>query len=374
MEIKYNIHPVEKFLKEGGTIEHLISHPYFLNVREEETENGMKVWVIDYDQINSPRFDPLCDSCRGIVVCQKTNEVVCWPFNRFYNAGEGSPAEKNFDWTTPLTVSKEDGSLIKVYYFDGKWRIATRGTAFGSNCIYNLIGEESTITFHNLFLRALGISDSEFQDGCEECFIRGETILFELCTKENKVVTSYEKDTVFFLGLREVDGFEGYLIENFLWNVKFPEVFALDTIDHVIEAAESLDNLKEGFVVRDVNFNRIKVKSSIYVIAHHTKGNGLTPKRAVDLVLTNEYHEFISYFPEYEEMIMKYKNRLDEIREECYRIHNENFFIEDRKEFAMKVKHYPFSGILFSMKGGKEFDVALNLMTQEARYRLLGAK
>lgn len=116
-------HPVEDFLSFEGTIEDLKNAPYFLNVREESTETGKKVWVIDYDQINSPRFNNLVDSCRGIVVCQETLKVVCQTFRRFYNVGEDARTENEFDWDNSFCLSKEDGPWEFVKYPSDKKKI-----------------------------------------------------------------------------------------------------------------------------------------------------------------------------------------------------------------------------------------------------------
>ena len=370
-----NIHPVEKFLSEGGTICQLKSAPYHLNIREELSDGGKPVLVIDYDQINSPRFNSLTDACRGIVLCQETNKVVCWPFNRFYNAGENSLQEKEFDWDTAVCASKEDGSLIKVYHFDGRWNIATRGTAFARNTIYNLIGEESKITFAELFLRTLNLDDAGFQEYCNASFIAGETVLFELCTKENRVVTTYENDVVFVLGIRNRDGEEGTIMSiKLIDGMENVGIHAMYDMDGVISAARELTGLREGFVVRDIHFNRVKVKSPVYVIAHHSKGSVLTPRRAVDLILLNEQYEFISYFPEYKDFIGRYETRYVNILRDAQLAFDTFNHIEDKKEFALKVKDYAFSCLVFSMRNGFTVNEAWERLTDNGRYTLLGAK
>lgn len=370
-----NIHPVEKFLSEGGTICQLKSAPYHLNIREELSDGGKPVLVIDYDQINSPRFNSLTDACRGIVLCQETNKVVCWPFNRFYNAGENSLQEKEFDWDTAVCASKEDGSLIKVYHFDGRWNIATRGTAFARNTIYNLIGEESKITFAELFLRTLNLDDAGFQEYCNASFIAGETVLFELCAIENRVVTQYENDSVFILGRRQANGVETSDVPDVsaIPSLHTVKIHAMYDIDGVIAAAKELTGLREGFVVRDIHYNRVKVKSPVYVIAHHTKGNVLTPRRAIDLIMMNEHHEFLAVFDEYTEFVMKFVERMIWLKNDCIRDFEDCCGLESQKDFAMAVKDKPYSGLLFSMRKGISFDNAWDALTTDSKYRLLGA-
>lgn len=369
-------HPVEDFLSFEGTIEDLKNAPYFLNVREESTENGKKVWVIDYDQIESPRFNHLVDHCRGIVVCQETLKVVCPTFKRFYNVGEDARTENEFDWDNSFCLSKEDGSFIKVYYFDGKWRIGTRGTAFAQNTLFSYTGEETTITYEELFLRTLKMNMDEFQDECwKRLVIPGEVMFFELCAKENRVVTPYEKDTVFILGGFTLAGREVSNVELFEFrNAKYPTFFSMESFDEVLKCAREMKDLKEGFVLCDSSNRRLKVKSPVYVIAHHTRGTVMTPTRAVDLVLLNEHHEFLAVFDEYEEFVMKFVRTFDELKENTLSAFEKYSGIENQKEFALAVKHLNYSGLLFSMRGGKTFKEAFDSLTQNGRYRLLGVK
>lgn len=375
-------HPIEALIANSkGDLKFLTEEPYNMTVREEFSENGKGVWVVDYCQINSPRLHPVVDECRGIVICRETLKVVCWPFRRFYNLGEYPENEKSFDWKTAHCSNKEDGSLIKTYFFDGKWRIATRGTAFGNNTITNLIGESCEISFRDLFLRAIGMDYRQFQLDMSMRYREDCNVFFELCTKENRVVTRYEQDKVFCLGIRgandpavapmtQVLCVHYFLCPAWAWTA---EEHPMSTFDEALHYTQGLKDLKEGLVLCDGNGKRLKVKSPTYVIAHHVRGNSMNGKRAVDLIVMNEHHEFISYFPEYEEFIMKFSERLDKLKSDCgfytYNLKD----VESQKDFAMAVKDLPFSGILFSMRKGISFDVVFDKLTTNSKYRVLGA-
>ena len=64
----------------------------------------------------------------GIVLQKNTNKVVCYPFSKFFNAGEHRAAQ--VDWTTAVFTEKLDGSLIKLYYLETEkqWVAATNNT------------------------------------------------------------------------------------------------------------------------------------------------------------------------------------------------------------------------------------------------------
>jgi hypothetical protein len=351
-----------------------------LRVKVKEHENFV---LFDYDQINSPRKHPIVDECRGIIVHYDEQEVptiVCRPFNRFYNLGEYPEAEAVFDWNNCVIKEKVDGSLIKVWWnpVTWRWEIGTRGSMFGDNPITTLTGDTGSITFRQLFLRALGLTEEEFQHQMVPLTIMA-THLFELCTLENKVVTSYDGDQVAYLGSRynfdgEESTYRSSAIEHVSKKIRIPEEYEAKSARKVVELANSLGGLKEGFVITDANGVRLKVKSAAYVAAHHLRGDGVTPKRAVLLALAGEIPEFCGYFPEYLPILTPYAERVKDILFDIEVVYGEHCQIADQKEFAMKVKDYPFSGILFSMRKGVSRDDAVYRLTDSAKVALFGVQ
>jgi hypothetical protein len=103
-----------------------------------------------------------------------------------------------------------------------------------------------------------------------------------------------------------------------------PRRYSLTTLEDCIEAASFLPFNEEGYVVVDKYFNRIKIKSPAYLMAHRLRGEGaLTEKRALDLIRINEHIEYLVYFPDdkeffdkVEDKFFKYLNRvLDDIKD-----------------------------------------------------------
>lgn len=369
----YNILPKAPFTE--NDLVFLSESPYYLKVRV-ESENNSNLVTIDYDQIESPRFHPIVDECRGIVVCMDTGKIVCWPYKRFYNYEEGN--DKNiFDWNSAIVQSKEDGSLIKVYYHNNRWHIGTRGTAFGNNKITSLTGEEGSISFRDLFLKTIGLGDNEFQTVMNS-YNKDYNFFFELCTLETKVVTKYIEPTVFLHGIRSnslfVQPVTEYIISGFRY--KLNTFYNFSNFEQTLESLSKLENLQEGYVLCDKNGIRIKMKSLQYVTAHHIRGEGLTPKRAIRLILANEHHEFISYFPEYSEFINKFHNQYENVIKDINNTWENVKSIENQKDFAMKVKDLPYFGILFSLKKfpNKSVHDIIHSMSENSQLNLFGIK
>ena len=115
---------VIKFLKANGNNFQKLTDVYGIKVKDYPEQ---KLVVLNYDQINSPKMEPIVQECRGIILDYALN-VVCRPFDRFFNYGEAETDK--MDLTEYTYFPKLDGSLIKVYYWNNSWRIATRGTGF----------------------------------------------------------------------------------------------------------------------------------------------------------------------------------------------------------------------------------------------------
>ena len=87
------------------------------------TEYGIRVkaypeqdtYVLNYDQIESPKFAPVVKECRSLVINSKC-EVISRSFDRFFNHGEG---ECIVDFNQAWAMEKVDGSLIGLYYNPG---------------------------------------------------------------------------------------------------------------------------------------------------------------------------------------------------------------------------------------------------------------
>lgn len=220
---------------------------HFKDKYKTKTKINGNYLLLDYHMLDSPRKHAVSDLCRGALM-RLDPETKEWAysrrmFDRFYNYGECGWHDTHFDWSSAVVEEKADGSLIGVWWDqDAKqWQIGTRGNAFGDNTVTTLENEEGTMTFRDLFLRAFGSMDKF------EPFRKNITFMFELCCLENKVVTSYPKDTVFLLGMRFNDNlFDNYAKKSQLdtmalkLGVERPEAYALTSFDEVMEASHHL--------------------------------------------------------------------------------------------------------------------------------------
>jgi T4 RnlA family RNA ligase len=339
-----------KFCSEHASWEALLeAEPYCLKIKKDAN-----YIMFSYDQIRSNFNIPLVREARGIIFKIGNWETpVCWAFNKFGNYGESYVPE--IDWDHAFVTEKVDGSLIKLWHDAGDWHISTNGTidAFKANMsdmMYSSFGEYFYATACNYY----GVFDD---------FLRGLnkdlTYMFELVGPYNRVVIPYEKCSIYFLGARNnLTGIE-YLCTS--TNVEHlgvdrfnrPQVYPLTTLDACIRMSETFSWDQEGFVGWDSSFNRVKVKSPAYVIAHFARNNNvITKKHLIRVILLNEVDEFICYAEEYKDKLEEIQKQINlfvnlgnKLAEACREISS----ALSRPDYARLVKAMPefYQGLLF---------------------------
>jgi RNA ligase len=319
--------------------------------------------LLDYDQIESPKTHPMVIECRSLILNRNTFEVISRKFNRFFNLGEAPDFYQDFNFGSSVVLEKADGSLVGVYYnpIVGTWSISTRGMA-------NAEGEHVLGgTFRSKVLEAFGFEpgdeEEDFQSFCNHNLERAVTYIFEYTSPENRIVKKYSKPEMVLLGATNIDGGEYFyyilqLLEETFRKcglcVRLVKIYdKTSNIEDLREVANSLTDLDEGFVVWDASSGkRVKIKAATYLVAHKLRGNDMVPtrKNLLSLVLEGEVDEFLAYFPEWGNLILKIQDEVNVFKHSIKNIWDEVRHIKDQKEFALKVKDSLGSGFLFQAK------------------------
>lgn len=323
--------------------------------------------VLNYCQIESPKSHPYVMQSRGLIINLDNFDVLCRPFDRFFNMGEVINHAEYLDFNKAICHEKVDGSLIKIYWDGLNWCIATRGTAFAESTVGGW-----DLTFRDLVLKALGCETYEqFHTKCLFHLSFDYTYLFEVTAMENRVVTNYSGYALWYLAARHNVTGEFFDMSPCVEKIGavLPSKFSFDSVEHCMNTAARLPDLREGYVIYQDGVPFCKVKSPAYVAVHHLRGEGLNPKRICELVLTGETAEYLKYFPEDESYIQPTVEKFENLVAEMVDTHLKTKHIQDQKEYALSVKDYKYSGILFSWK--KVGGCVINLLNQmPLNYRL----
>lgn len=338
------------FLKNSSFNLELLTKELGISVKEYD-----ELYVLNYNQIESPKTHPVVMECRGIILDKALN-VVCRPFDRFFNMGEAPDTQKQLDMTKAVAFEKVDGSLIKIYYYK-QWEIATRGTAFAES---NVGGFD--LTFRQLVLKSLALTEEEFQITAERYLDKAFTYCFEVTSVENRVVTPYSGYSLHYLGARETStgayASEKAKLEALTLGAKYLKRYKFNSPLSIKEAANALSGLQEGFVVWQEVVGQFKplckVKAEAYLAVHSIKGEGLTPRRIAELVLTGEEEEYLAYFNDDRVHFQPYVEAYEILKQTVEAAWCEVKSIEDQKQFALAVKSLPFASVMFLAKKTKE--------------------
>lgn len=361
----------QKYLRSGKTLDDLKEE---LSIRYSIYEDLV---VLNYNQIDSPKTNPIVMECRALILKLNTWDIVSMAFHRFFNYGEAPEITEKIDFSTATAQEKVDGSIVSVFYHNGKWLMSTRGSIEGQGNVglYDM-------TFKDLFYN---IIDKEFFNA----LIKGYIYIFELTSIENKVVKVYKDRALYLLGIRDKNTFEecSYVkvkneYESLVndWDIKYiklPKLYPFNNFEELLELHSEMNASDEGFVVvnynqqEDGNFMRIKVKNPAYVALAHMKESGGASLRCIlQLILLNEVDEFLLHFPEFSEICekvqKKYENYVENIKKDIILIPNIDEL--SQKEYALKVLNMTNSSFMFMLKAKKVKDFN-DYMQQQIKQR-----
>ncbi len=273
---------IVKFIKEHPNWKELLQNePYCLKIHE----TG-KYAIFSYNQINSDFREPICREARGLIVDITTFKVVRMAFTKFFNIDEKFASTP--DWTSSSATEKIDGSLMSVWYDDG-WHVSTMNTISAVECAFGLNGK----TFMDLFEVAARNSNLDFSK-----LNRKYCYTFEMVSPETRIVINYPKTELYHTLTRDMETLQEIEVDI---GVQKPKQYLLTNESDYRHIVEGMDNNHEGIVVKDADGNRVKVKTKNYFLMHHLRSN-MCLENAIALVRSNDYEEFVSYFPEYREL------------------------------------------------------------------------
>jgi RNA ligase len=230
---------------------------------------------------------------RGAVYEKTTNRQIAFPFTKFFNYSE-LPIEEQIRVAQlsneiDTVTEKIDGSLGILYWYKDRWRMNTRGS-------FNSEQSKKGLELFN--------EQYAYQKHFESDRFKGYIFLFEIIYPENRIVIDYkDQESLYLLSIFDENGKELDLedIQIFAESIgcDYPTHFInLKTFDSIIQWQKSLDQTKEGCVVKMKDGTRYKFKSLKYLELAKLLNN-LNPKTLWNQMkdgIVNK--EFIKQIPE----------------------------------------------------------------------------
>ena len=304
----------------------LSSPPYSLIIKHD----GDYV-LFKYHQYASDMSLQICQEARGIIFHKPTMTPVCVPFFKFFNYGEPNAAE--IDWSPGVTTTEKiDGSLMKLWYHNGCWHLSTNGLIDA----YKAPVKDHDITFGECFEQSLAASMSELTAAMDTGF----TYMFELVHPDVEQVIHYEDASkVYFLAQRDMQTYEEIKPSAPLPGTVRPKEYNIVNMNFVFSVLKSMDDQHEGMVVCDKNFNRVKVKTQVYLMKAYAYNNGvITDRRIISMFRADVLDDFLRYIPEKSDRIQEIMRLLNNYAQRQEALYKEVRDIPVRKELVRTVK------------------------------------
>lgn len=284
-------------------------------------------------------------NARGTVYEISTGKIVARAFPKFFNFSELSENKQQEILNSRYfnTYEKLDGSLGIIYFYDGEWRVNTRGS----------------------FSSDQAIKGKELLDKLDTSQLFKElTYLVEIIYPENKIIVDYGKEEkLVILAVLDTKTGNEYSIDYGKIFEK-PKKYEFRLIEEVIKNIKTLPFSEEGYVVTFNGGERVKFKGTEYLEVARMVS------RISPLSIWENMREgvvdrsFLQSLPEeFRELYENITNQLEKNYREIESVHKviygmlHNLNLDD-KQFASEVNKLEncLTGVLFSMRKMKNYD------------------
>lgn len=308
--------------------------------------------ILDYDQIESDKLNPIVRECRGIILNTEDYSLIARGFSRFLNYSEDADDTAKFNWNDKvICTEKVDGSLIILYYYLGQFWTNTR------------------FSFANSEVNNCGKTWSELVFSCINTtkLSPALTYILELSSPFSQVVRYYPEPRVSLLSTFISDcelAWSSTVKESEKCGIKLTnsyEVSSYEDVQVLLKIESEKDKTFEGWVIRDINDHRLKIKSPEYLYLHRAVNNNnlSNVKNLVPLILSGEKSEILTYFPAVREQFEKLEGDVEDIKSLLMKVWERAKDIESQKDFALEImKDLNYTSPLFSARkcGGSPLD------------------
>jgi RNA ligase len=227
--------------------------------------------------------------CRGLTF-HKDGRIAARKFHKFFNVGERPetlPTE--IDWAQPhLVLTKEDGSMLTPFLapsYELRW--------------HTKMGDTDVASKVKPFIQA----NPNYEDCALHAIDLGHTLMFEFCSRAQRIVIDYPEDRMILLAARSNATGE-YLSHAKL--VEMGEHFGVEvvkahsTVEDISAFLESTAALlnTEGFIVAFDDGHRVKVKTDEYRTIHRVVSDIASEKAVLKMIAEDKLDDALPLLPE----------------------------------------------------------------------------
>ena len=220
-----------------------------LVVKNDHPTLPLSIW--NYSRIcqYENKWDDITKMCRGLILDREGN-VIAKAFNKFFNYEEltlNDIPEESFE-----VFEKLDGSLGILFWYQGKWILASKGS----------FTSDQSIKGRDILNKKYNV----------EVLPKGYTTVVEIIYPENRIVCDYgvDEELVVLSMVSNANGKE--LDYDSMMSINevsgFPTIKKYDGITDYDTLKDKINGNREGYVIRFKNGFRMKIKGEEYVRLH----------------------------------------------------------------------------------------------------------
>lgn len=316
------------------------------------------LYLFKYNQYDSDMDNIICQEARGLIleIVGDTVKIVCHSFDKFFNYGEpqGQQVLEKFNWNDYSFQEKRDGSLMRLWFYNGKWNISTSGTidAYKAeiqipSCPYTSFGD----MFNHIYLSKTEGTDDTTKLNPEY------TYSFEMTSPNNKIVVDYTEDNLTFIGLRDNilnKELSPYKCNPFT-NIECAPCYQFKSLEEALDEINSYENF-EGLVLCDGNYNRVKIKTDEYSTLARLVDETSSDRGILKLILEDKIDDILYRLPHLQRRIDIIRDFIRTEVENIFRLYQQVDFTQDRKTIALQLKGNPYQGFVFKKLDDPSYD------------------
>ena len=312
----------------------LKSAPYCLKSIKKSVQNpNWYILMYNLFERNSLSYKEVLAS-RGTVVevIDGKAKIICAPFYKFFNYGEGLEEKIDFSNSKTFILNKRDGWIVKASKVNGKLYWWTQSADLVKENSKEVEPKEinglSFKTIYDVWEYAWNCESHDFVDKLPD----GCTLIFELESAWNEIHTKSQiEPKLWFIGYRDENLMEHRVDElSDIVPFEIPKHYELSSWKDIKALLDTWDgNELEGIVacepMENGHFKRVKIKCDSYLaikMIAHAGEIVPTTRNIFNIVMKGEYDDFLSN-PVASPLIIDMVKRIENLKVRYLNIYNE---------------------------------------------------
>ena len=222
--------------------------------------------------------------CRGLIFDLNGN-LISRPYHKFFNVNQIEETQSHkIDLTRPhVILEKLDGSMVRPIPIDDVYRL---GTKMG-------------ITDVSMQAEVWLVDHPNYHDFIQLHIERGQTPIFEWCSRKQRIVIDYAVDRLVLTAIRDVNTGEYKRYDQMR---TYANAYDIDIVRQYAGTAANMEALlaetasianQEGWIIRFDDGHMLKIKGDQYVLQHRAKDAILRENGVIEMILNDKIDDVV---------------------------------------------------------------------------------